>query len=171
MHRFTCHYVISGLGPLDPGGPWHFVQPCPMGVMPLWVDHGPLLLQIIESYSYAYLFELLMIKHSIYIMYSMISTVSVVNSAQLNSIYWYMAAVKLDWTNTENSVVKCPVRVSYKHSRGRHIVWQYSNFDLGHYVLAKTNAKVWKRVVYNGVCVKWTHFWWPCHVMWSVDIR
>jgi len=23
MHRFTCHYVISGLGPLDPGGPWH----------------------------------------------------------------------------------------------------------------------------------------------------
>ena len=23
MHRFTCHYVISGWGPLDPAGPWH----------------------------------------------------------------------------------------------------------------------------------------------------
>jgi len=28
----------------------------------------------------------------------------VFNSTQLNSIYWYMEAVKLDWTNTEHII-------------------------------------------------------------------
>jgi len=35
MHRFTCHYVISGLGLPRPRRPLAFVQPCQMGVMPL----------------------------------------------------------------------------------------------------------------------------------------
>jgi len=37
MHRFTCHNVISGLGPPRPRRPLAFVQPCPMGVTPLVV--------------------------------------------------------------------------------------------------------------------------------------
>jgi len=39
MHRFTCHYVISGLGPTRPLRLLAFVQLCPMGVTPLSALH------------------------------------------------------------------------------------------------------------------------------------
>ena len=45
MHRFRCHYVITGLGPTRPQRPLAFVQPCPVGVTPLFTaNFMPILL-------------------------------------------------------------------------------------------------------------------------------